>query len=177
MRYPILLTELLKATPPTHPDYQPLQDAHRSFASFVSNINNCSKLHDYLFTVSASVCGFPGLLQSWRYCIYYGRVFVNSLNTPSVGFLFNDRFCWMSSTCVFSLPAERCSYFLFEKSSQIRFIDVESFGPSCEMPRTYEIHLGHTVDYISFPEDEDYEQWVLSFQWILGFFCQLHKKH
>lgn len=167
MRYPMLIKELIKSTPASHEDAVYLPQVLEQYTSFVSNLNNQSKMNDYLLDVTSCLCCIDDCLQPWRYCLYYGVVFFNSTQTPSFAFVFNDRFCYTQTvyelTHYESLEEEDAAvvrYFEYQHYQQVKYSSVTLFGPSAEQPRTYEIHTGSMVDYIMFPDDADMEQWV-----------------
>ncbi|EDR29355.1 Rho/RAC guanine nucleotide exchange factor, putative [Entamoeba dispar SAW760] len=176
MRYPILLKELIKNTSSFHPEYQRLEEIQLKFEQLISNVNTQSKMHDCLLDVSSCICCSENLVQSWRYCLYYGWLLINSPTTLSFAFLFNDRICYIQNVCELSLTNNKTRYLQWEQYQQIRFLDVKRFGPSGEEPRTFEIHCGTTIDYLFFPDGEDFEEWVNVLNSTLSQFIQLTKR-
>ncbi|KAL7715046.1 Rho/RAC guanine nucleotide exchange factor [Entamoeba marina] len=160
MRYPILLDGLIKVTSPTHPDYTSLLRIRTDFKRLVENVNNLSKLHDRLLDVSTTICGISTLVQPWRYCLYYGFLYVNSPSKKSFGFIFSDRLCYVDDVCTLHTRNSFWRYFSFENSQQIRFEKVDRFGPSGELPRTYELRCGDIIEYLTIPEDEAFDIWA-----------------
>ena len=177
MRYPILLRELIKNTSIHHPEYSLLNDILVKFDNLIANVNVQSKMHDRLLDVSSCICSMENCVQSWRYCLYYGFAQINSLTSPFFMCLFNDRILYFENVCEFTCNEETRLYLEFEASRQIRFMNVKSFGPSAELPRTYELHIGDTVDYFYFPSSEKYDEWSKVLDQTLSQFVKFNKRY
>ena len=177
MRYPILLKELIKNTSKYHPEYESLNDLSLQFTNLISNVNVVSKMHDRLLDVSACISSMENVVQSWRYCLYYGMAQINSPTTEYFVCLFNDRILYFENIFEFTHPDAIRYYLDYETSRQIRFMNIKSFGPSAELPRTYEIHCGETVDYLYFPMKEKYDEWIIVLDQTLSQFVKFNKRY
>ncbi|ELP90749.1 Rho/RAC guanine nucleotide exchange factor, putative [Entamoeba invadens IP1] len=177
MRYPILIKELIKATPQTHPEYNEIIKTQELFERFIVNVNNESKMHDYMLEASSCVCSVENMVQSWRCCLFYGLALVNSPTNYSYVFVFNDRIAYYNDICMFSFGKKKRYYLRHSNSQVIRFIDVKKFGPSADTPRQYEIYIGESVDFITIPPEENYEQWTNTLNTAISQFSKDYKRY
>ncbi|KAL7714293.1 Rho/RAC guanine nucleotide exchange factor [Entamoeba marina] len=90
MRYPLLIECLLKATPPNHPDYLPLNEVLNSFHSFCVTVNDRAKMRDRLYEASTGY-NMPNLVVDGRFHVMTSKAEWKEKKKNVIVELFNDK--------------------------------------------------------------------------------------
>eukprot|EP01114_Cavostelium_apophysatum_P022237 TRINITY_DN7982_c0_g1_i1.p1 TRINITY_DN7982_c0_g1~~TRINITY_DN7982_c0_g1_i1.p1 ORF type:complete len:872 (-),score=270.52 TRINITY_DN7982_c0_g1_i1:25-2640(-) len=98
-KYPLLLRELLKHTPPEHPDYEPISKSMSSIESIVTQINETKRIKDNTFKLGEIAEQLEDsqdlkIVDPNRWLLKEGEMFLIKKNKIAKGysFLFNDVF-------------------------------------------------------------------------------------
>ncbi|KAL7722655.1 Rho/RAC guanine nucleotide exchange factor [Entamoeba marina] len=97
MRYPLLLSDLMKNTRPRHPDQIALANAFNCYQFFSLNVNECAKKRDALKEIAAIVAD-DELFARGRYL--YSEASVTFKKKKQIAFLFNDKIWIVKETSI-----------------------------------------------------------------------------
>lgn len=111
-RYNLLLTDLIKKTPPDHPDFEDLNKALLIMKDVATHINKSVETHENLKKITSSAFTFKGLMEGHRKLIHDGVLSIQQ-STTVIGESSDAKRFGFLTTSISPSETQKFHFFLF----------------------------------------------------------------